>query len=64
MRRVPSHASLVQELCQAWDDAVQHILLGLQNTIRSAPPPYQPFFFGGDLREKHWHCSDLTLNSA
>ena len=60
MRRVPSHASLVQELCQAWDDAVQHILLGLQNTIRSAPPSLD----FGDLRDKHWHGSDLTLNSA
>ena len=55
-----SHASLVQEHCQARDDAIQHILLSLQNTIRSVPP--FPNF--GDLREKHWHCSDLTLKSA
>ena len=54
------HASLAQEHCQAWDDAVQHILLGLQNTSGSVPP--SPNL--GDLREKHWHCSDLTWKSA
>ena len=52
-----SHASLAQEHCQAWDDAIQHILLSLQNTIRLVPP--SPNF--GDLREKHWHSSDPTL---
>ena len=57
MCRVASHASLAQEHCQAWDDAVQRNLFSLQNTIRSVPP--FPSF--GDLREKHWHCSDPTL---
>ena len=52
-----SHASLAQEHCQARDGAIQHILLSLQNTIRSVPP--FPNF--GDLREKHWHCLTQTM---
>ena len=35
---VAPHASLAQEHCQACDDAVQHFLFGLQNTLRSVPP--------------------------
>ena len=42
-----SHASLAQEHCQAWDDAVQLILLSLQKTIRSVPPSPG---FGGCVR--------------
>ena len=57
MCRVASHASLAQEHCQAWDDAVQHVLLSLQNTIGSVTP--SPEF--GDFCEKHWHYSYPTL---
>ena len=45
-----SHASLAQEHCQAWDDAVQHIFLSLQKITRSVSPPFANF---GDLHEKH-----------
>ena len=55
-----SHASLAQEHCQAWDDAVRHMLLSLQDTIRSVPP--SPNFDA--LREKHWHCNHLEISLA
>ena len=47
----------VQEHCQAWDDAVQHVLLSLQNTIGSVTPSLE----FGDFCEKHWHYSYPTL---
>ena len=58
MCRAASYASLAQEHCQAWYDAVQHILCGLQSTIRLLSPPLPNF---GDLCEQ---ARDVTLTSA
>ena len=55
---------LGDEHCQAWDDAVQHTLLGLQHTVGSVPP--LPQF--GDVRDFalaiQWPYLDIGLTQT